>query len=535
MNDEDRDVIEFVQSGRVVAGEGRAARVRAAMAVPTGAASGGADAPAPGRRTQRLFAAALVLLGALVVAGVAWLRHTPPGNVPAQEPKPQRQQAPPTAPAPKPNEPGDPMAGDEPERDLATTLKESPLVLVVDVFFPSGVPALDGLSGTVKSVLQGDATLAGRKVWLHWNKTGGTRSGSLDRVDLADIHDVVANGGGYGLPWLLALAPMNDAEKTAAGPPRYPTCDTDAVPWLHAPTAKGLPGTLATRAAVQATGEAKAQVLAWLAAGCKDADEGVRADSAQAIAAAGELPPGLDVKALAADPLPQVRAAAAAFAPRELALQLLFDRSQFVRSAALGRLQGPDRPAWLDGLLARAALWTELGSPREWRLWAWRVLEKAESEHIQGYTGAFLRQLHQKTEPVNHMLGALGLGRSGDKAQLPELQALATHADGAVRVAAAWSRVLLGDRQGHDLLRALALGDDRDVAIMALDAVRALDCVESFATLLAAAKSRLPAVRALAAAGLREQRARGEHAVDALLAELRQDPEEIVRLAAAAR
>jgi hypothetical protein len=524
MNDWDRDVIEFVQAGRVAAGEGRAARVRAALATQT-------DAPAPGRRPQRLFAAAVVLLGALVVAGVAWLRHTP-GNVPAQEPQRQRQQAPPAAPA----EPGDPNGAEPASADLAETLAAAPLVLVVDVFFPSGVPALDGLSGTVKHVLQGDAKLAGKKVWLHWNKTAakGAQAGCLDQVDLASTSDLVANGG-HGLPWLLALTPMSDAEKAAAGPPQYPTCDTAAVPWLHAPTAKGLPGTLATRAAVKATGDGKAQVLAWLAAGCKDADEGVRADSAQALAAAGELPPGLDVKALVADPLPQVRAAAAAFAPRDIVLQLAFDRSQFVRSAALGHLQGPDRPPWCDGLLAQVMLWSQLGSPREWRLWEGRVLQKAEAEHIQGYVGAFLRQLHQKTQPVNHMLGALGLGRSGDKQQLPELVALAAHEDASVRVAAAWSRVLLGDRQGHDLLAAMALADDPNTAIMALDAVRALDSVESFTTLAAATKSSLPVARALAAAGLREQRARGEHEVDALLAELQKDPEEIVRVAAASR
>jgi HEAT repeat protein len=284
----------------------------------------------------------------------------------------------------------------------------------------------------------------------------------------------------------------------------------------------------------------------------------------RALAAAGEVPPGFDPSPLAADPLPQVRADAVPLLPRERLLPLAFDRSAAVRSAALARLDGEGAPRGLGSLRAfgPGGFWAVLSTPRGWRTWEYRVLAKAESEHIDGYVGAFLRQLHQKESSVNHLFGALGLGRSGDKQQLPELVALASHEDGSVRVAAAWSRVLLGDRAGHDLLRTMALGDDGgaspsglvsagvdpalpaepgqherngDVAMMALDAVRALDCVESFTTLAAAAKSKVPAVRALAAAGLREQRARGEHEVDALLAELGKDPEELVRLAAAAR
>jgi HEAT repeat protein len=202
-----------------------------------------------------------------------------------------------------------------------------------------------------------------------------------------------------------------------------------------------------------------------------------------------------------------------------------------VRSNARSLLgQRFEPPSWADALAGEVGFWVLLSfAPVRAQFLAGAVDEAARAG-IHDRPEAFLLRLHAAS-PQDKVVGVLGLGEGGHRELLPELRKLEHDDDDRVRVAVAWARILLGDRQGYDSLHGETLLAS-DAAVHAVDVLRSLRTKESLNSLAAATKSPWPAARALAAAGLRERRKEASAEVDRLLAGLQRDPEEMVRVAA---
>lgn len=533
MND-DRTVVEFVQSGRARAPADQDARVLAAMA-----AASAATAPAAARRTR--FAAAVLVGGIVVVAAVAMLRH-------------QQQQAalqrPDAQESPAPDAPQEPAAPAPTRRvPAAELLRRAPVIAVVEVAEPAEAV---GCFATVLRVVQGSVH-EGQQLCLHGNAAGIDRELAFtDAIDLADPVALAAmQPAARSRAFLLALSPMDEAARQAAAPALTGRSAARAatLPWLCPVFGCGLPAMPAVRGDVPAGTDAATRLLGELDACLGDADAQVRAAGVRALGAFGDDAPWRvaaradRLLALAEDAAPEVRSAAAVslHAAGDAGLptlqRLLFDGCADVRVEAVRALRAwhsrrqSAPPEWLANLAVLQSWWPLFTSPRSQREWLLRCRRSAAADGADDYTGAFLRQL-DKNSAANHVLGAIGLGLGDDRTVLPRLVALQDDAEGCVRAAAAWARIRLGDRDGYGLLKKQAASDDAGAAIAAIDLLRRLDGKEALDALVAATGSRLPVARALAAAGLPALRDLAPHQIATVLGDLRRDASAMVRLAA---
>jgi hypothetical protein len=522
---ENQPVLEFVREGRASLPTDVDARVMAALRLRARSTWG----------RERVLVPAVLLLGVLVLGGVAWRQRA---HEPAASPSmPSAPQGPQGQGPPKPVAPAE-FAGELfVFLDAATTFAGADFVAVINIHFPSGVLAKDGYQGTVLRVLQGDAALAGSKVWLRWNSKPPGRPNvrsCFDRVDLAR-----PGAGSHGAAWLMALS--RDGEH-------------DGAPAFHSPFAFGLPATRTALAPPPAAGNSvTAHVRSELLAALGDSDGDVRAQSLAALCdwdGTAAATPGTDspwrdptiakqMLAMATDRDDAVRERLGTSVPaflgdqgKKVVERLLFDRCAAARRSALAGVQRFGKPEWFAELFGtQAGLWAELTFAPTFHEWDWKCEQKAQAEGITTRLGSFERQM-RKGIPENDLIAAFGFRTLDDPAATMHLRELLTRTDARVRAAAATGLVQRGERGAFDALRALATGDDPVGAICALDGLRTVQRPESLDIVVVASHSSSPVVRAMAAASLRDLQGLGEHLVAARLREMEQDAHELVRLAA---
>lgn len=544
---DDRGVVEFVQSGRVQA-PAEDARVLAAMAAADPAADGRPSVP----RRAKLFAAAVLLGGIAVVGAVAVLQR-----------QGARSDA---APSATPSTPDAPVQ--EPDLPIwlgvTETLMRAPIVAVVDVELPPDGHILDGCFAKVLRIVQGDLQ-PGQLVWLHARRAKQWRPGLEDKelacVDITPLSDSGSLDRFRGThspmpPWLLCLAPMSLEEKASldpipvqyAGKVRPLTC-------LQSPIAHGLQGMFTVRGPVPAATTPRGRLRAEFEACLRDADPmlrvfGLRAmgnwDGDQGGPFADDSPwrdPATVqwLLTFAGDPAVEVRHTFPISIParvgepgRAALTQLLFDACCMVRTnAASLLLKRFTLPGWADAVAGEHGDWVLLSFPGVREQFLSRAVDEAKRAGIDDRGEAFARMLSH-VSVQDRVVGALGLGASGHRELLPELQKCEGDDDDLVRAAVAWARIELGDARGYDSLRAQSLTAS-NAAVHALDMLRSLQGKQALNALLAATQSPWPAARALAAAGLRDRRAAAPDEIDRQLAKLQNDPDEMVRIAASRR
>lgn len=547
MND-DRDVVEFVQSGRVRA-PARDARVLAAMAAADHAAAGRPSLP----RRAKLFAAAALVGGIAVVGAVAVLHRQGARSDTTSS--------------------GTPSTPDAPvqEREVPVwlgvteTLLRAPIVAVMDVELPPDGRIQDGCFAKVLRVVQGDL-FVGQQVWLHARREKQWRPGLEDKelacVDLTPLSDSGSLDRFRGTnrtmpPWLLCLEPMSMEEKQAAGPTAHRVIADRgaALPFLQTPIAHGLQGMFTVRGPVPAATTPRGRLRAEFEACLRDADpmfrgSGLRAmgnwDGDQGGPFADDSPwrdPAMVqwLLSFASDPAVEVRHAFPISIParvgepgRGALTRLLFDAFCNVRTNAAYLLRKRfTLPSWADAVAGEHGDWVLLSIPGVREQFLSRAVDEAKRAGIDDRGEAFARMLSHASVQ-DRVVGALGLGASGHRELLPELQKCEGDDIDLVRAAVAWARIELGDARGYDTLRAQSLTAS-SASVHALDMLRSLQGKDALNALLAATKSPWPAARALAAAGLRDRRREAPVEVDRQLAELQQDPEELVRVAASQR
>jgi hypothetical protein len=258
-----------------------------------------------------------------------------------------------------------------------------------------------------------------------------------------------------------------------------------------------------------------------------DSPWGDPAVASRLLAHAGD--PETEVRRQLAGSVPTVTGAAG----QQAVHALLFDRVMAVRGCALNSQKGFGLPAWWREIRFPddGGAWYTCTEPRGFHEWAVRAEAQLRVQGANSTLEVWQRSLRME-HPGNRLVGAIGLGLCGDPKALASLQGLAQETDVRVRAAAAGARVRLGDRIAYQSLLLLVRGDDATGAVCALDMVRGFGTREELDVVEQATRDPRRLVRALAAAGLRELRPVAEHLVDARLAELQKDAEEMVRVAA---
>lgn len=534
-SEQERLVREFLGGGRTRVPPEVDARLRAALAREAVAAG------SP-RRSGWLAAAAL-LAGVAVVAGVWWAQRRDAGGVPAAAPGGNASERPQQDPKPDPARPAAPAAPAEPDPmppsvnllDAEQTLSRAAWVLVVEL--TEG--AADGaLHGKVLRVLRGEGVRPGEALLL---LDAAAEAPERSFLDVAGLE--AARG-----PLLVALNPAEGISRVGTHRAQHAVGALAGVPL-------GAQGMEAPASTVESHArDVAAAVRAELTAALSAAEPDVRAAAVEALCLWDGRPdrrqqplehspwrqPELVGRLLglceSVDPRIRLHLVGAVPATTGAAgvhalTRRCFDPCPRLRAAAARRLQAMAECAWLVELTRVDSWWAEMTYPPAFAQWRARAEQAARDNDIDDPLGTWQRQL-DKGRAENAVLGTMGLGTTGDVAAIAPLRPLADHDDARVRAAAARSRVHLGDRHGHELLRQQLAGLDERAAVYALDMAATLETKEAFDLLVTAADDRRPLIRALACGALRAQRERAPHVVDALLAERLEDEAEMVRAAA---